>query len=185
MFPLAIRFCSSILATASALPSTRAITRRSLTSSLPARSSFRAKAQPSGKSKSIAILRRTSRFPLHPNDVLVYTHLCFGPRALSPLSTCWSCRLADSVSSPALSVRIPIPDCVPLSISFPAHARNRHSHGARRPAPNAHRHVRPPRLGTDRHRCGLRTCRGHRRNAPHVFPALQSEPPPPSRLSSL
>src|SRR6266480_3883024 len=52
MRPSAIRFCSSILATASALPSTRATTPRNSTSSLPAPSSFRAKAPRSKRSKS-------------------------------------------------------------------------------------------------------------------------------------
>src|SRR6266436_6416732 len=59
MRPSAIRCCSSILATASALPSTRATTLRSSTSSLPAPSSFRAKAPRSKKSKSALTLRRT------------------------------------------------------------------------------------------------------------------------------
>src|SRR6266480_4583988 len=56
MRPSAIRLCSSILATASALPSTRATTPRSSTSSLPAPSSFRAKAPRSKRSKSALTL---------------------------------------------------------------------------------------------------------------------------------
>ncbi len=46
---------------------------------------------------------------------------------------------------------------------FPAHPRNRHSHGSRRPAPSPHRHVRPPRPDAHGNRCGLwARCRHHR-----------------------
>src|SRR5882762_8449544 len=51
MSPSAIRFCSSILATESVSPLTRATTPRSSTLSLPERSSFRAKAHSSRPGK--------------------------------------------------------------------------------------------------------------------------------------
>src|SRR3984893_10163476 len=67
MSPSAIRFCSSILAAASALPSTRATIRRSSTSSLPALSSFRAKALLSRISKASITSRVSAILPTMEN----------------------------------------------------------------------------------------------------------------------
>src|SRR5260370_14375597 len=57
MFPWARRFSSLILAIASALPSTRATTQRSSTSSLPPQFLFHAKASLSSKSKWLVVIQ--------------------------------------------------------------------------------------------------------------------------------